>query len=239
MDRSFCRSAECLRRVRIRQPHKMPANDTNSLIQLCCHGPDGLCPSPGKRLLAQSEQAGQDASIPEEHRVYLHCCLIPGGLSNRFRPELDVIGIEAEDTLAEDGPEARASAGAGTLFFLAADLVPAAPSWLSGRILPSLMARRAAKYFSTSIFLIRAIAAPVVLFKSPAAFIGAAEDIRFRYCRLPVVEWTGLPIASPDTTSSTLRFSCRPAELSFVATGELLPKPIALTEPATTPSCTR
>ena len=170
MDGSFCRSTECLRRVRIRQPHKVPANATNSRIQLCCPGPHRLCPSFGKRLLAQSEPARQDASIPQEYSAYLHCCQLPGGLSNRFRPELGVIGIEAEDTLAEDSPEGRVSAGAGTPFPLAADLVPEAPSWLGGCILPSFMARRAAKCLSTSIFLIRLISTPVVLLVSSCTF---------------------------------------------------------------------
>ena len=72
MDRSFCRSAECLRRVRICQPHKVPANATNSRVQLCCHGPHRLCPSLGKRLVKQSELARQNASIPQEYRVDLH-----------------------------------------------------------------------------------------------------------------------------------------------------------------------
>ena len=125
---------------------------------------------------------GQDAFIPQEYRVDLHFCPLPGGLSNRFRPESDISGIEAEDTLGEESPKVGASVEAGTLFLLAAGSVPAATGWPENPILPSLMARFAAKYFSTSIFLIRAIAAPVVLFKSPTAFIGAAEDGgRFRW----------------------------------------------------------
>ena len=134
------------------------ANATNSRIQFYCHGRHRLCLSLGKRHLVQSELVRQDASIPEEHRVDLHCCRLPGGFSNRFRPESEVIGAKAENTLAEDGPEFRVSAGAGTLFLLAADFVPAAPSGLSGCILPSLAARRAAKCFSTSIFLMRLMA---------------------------------------------------------------------------------
>jgi len=99
MDRGFCRSAECLRGVRIRQPHKVPDNAADCGIQLCCGGVLRLRPSLGKRLLTQSELTGEDTSIPQEYRVYLHFCRIPNGLSNRFRPELDVIGIAAEDTL--------------------------------------------------------------------------------------------------------------------------------------------
>ena len=158
MDRGFYRSAECLRRVRIRQPHKVPASASNSRVQLCCHGPHRLCPSLGKRLLTQSELTRQDTSISQEYRVDLHCCRLPGGLSSLFRPEPGVIGIEAEDTPGEESSRVGVSAEAGTLLRLAADLVPAVPSWLSGCILPSLMARRAAKCLSTSIFLMRPMA---------------------------------------------------------------------------------
>ena len=59
------------------------------------------------------------------------------------------------------------------------------------------------------------------------------------YCKLPVVAFTGLPMASPETRSSTLRFCCRPEEFSFEATGKVLPKPRAETEFVATPSCTR
>ena len=72
---------------------------------------------------------------------------------------------------------------------------------------------------------------------SPTSFIGVASVTC--YCKLPVVALAGLPIASPDTTSSTLRFCCRPAALSFVATAKLLPKPLAVTELVATPCCTR
>src|SRR5438270_13688205 len=59
------------------------------------------------------------------------------------------------------------------------------------------------------------------------------------YCRLPEVRLAWVPIASPETTSSTLRLAWRPDALSFEATGTLLPKPVAVTELATTPCCTR
>jgi hypothetical protein len=88
---------------------------------------------------------GQDAFIPQEYRVDLHSCLLPGGLSNRLRPESDMIGTEAEATLGEERPDVRASAEAGTLFLLAAGSVPTATGRLKSPILPSLMARRAAK----------------------------------------------------------------------------------------------
>ncbi len=63
--------------------------------------------------------------------------------------------------------------------------------------------------------------------------------LRCLYCKLPVVALTGLPMASPDTRSSTLRFCCRPEALSFEATARVLPKPLADTELAATPCCTR
>ena len=46
------------------------------------------------------------------------------------------------------------------------------------------------------------------------------------YRKLPVVTLTSFPIDSPDTTSSTRRFSYRPAELSFEATGRVLSNPV-------------
>jgi hypothetical protein len=49
------------------------------------------------------------------------------------------------------------------------------------------------------------------------------RKLLLRYCKLPVVVGTGLPMASPDTRSSTRRFCCLPAELSLVATGIVLP----------------
>jgi hypothetical protein len=175
----------------------------------------------------------------KKYLVYDHFCSLTGGLSNRLRPDSDVIGIETEDALGEEVSRVRLTITRGTFVSFPAWSVTVAADWLKIPILPSLIARRAAKCFSTSIFLIRAMAAPAVPYKSSAAFIKSAEEIRLRYCRLPVVAFTGLPMASPDTTSSTLRFSCRPAELSFEATGELLPKPVALTVVATTPCCTR
>ena len=48
----------------------------------------------------------------------------------------------------------------------------------------------------------------------------------------------GTPIASPDTTNSTRRFSWRPTATSFDATGDALPKPLAVTEAVDTPCCT-
>ncbi len=145
MNRGFCRSAKCLRRVRIRQPHKVPANAADCGIQLHCHSPHRLGPSIGKRLPTQSELTRQGTSIPQEDRVDLHCCRIPGGLSNRFRRESDGFGIESKDALEEECPEVRTFAEVGALLLSAADLIPATPGALSGPVLPCLMARRAAK----------------------------------------------------------------------------------------------
>ena len=135
----------------------MPANATNSRVQLCCHGAYRLSPSLGERLSTQNELTRQDTSISQEDRVYLHRCRLPAGLSNRLWAEPDAIGIGTGDTLGEEGPKSTACVEAGTLFLLAADLVPMAPSRPSGSILPSHTARRSAKCFSTSIFLIRLI----------------------------------------------------------------------------------
>lgn len=62
---------------------------------------------------------------------------------------------------------------------------------------------------------------------------------RLFYCKLPGAKLTGLPMASPDTRSSTLRFCWRPAEVSLEATGKVLPKPLDETDWLDTPSCTR
>ena len=59
------------------------------------------------------------------------------------------------------------------------------------------------------------------------------------YCKLPAVTLTSFPIDSPDTTTSTRLFSSLPEGLSFEATDSVLPKPVAVTEFAGTPCCTR
>lgn len=46
---------------------------------------------------------------------------------------------------------------------------------------------------------------------------------RLHYCRLLVVVGAELPMASPDTTSSTLRFCWRPPASLLDATGSVLP----------------
>src|SRR5215472_19021073 len=51
------------------------------------------------------------------------------------------------------------------------------------------------------------------------------------YCfSAAVSELVALPIASPDSTSSTRRFCCRPSGVSFEAMGTVLPKPRASIE---------
>jgi hypothetical protein len=101
--------------------------------------------------------------IPQQYRVDLHSCLLPGGLSNRFRPESDAIGIEVEETPGEDFSGVRLPIKRGASDGFPAWPVTAVADWLKSPILPSLMARRAAKCFSTSIFLMRTMADPVVL----------------------------------------------------------------------------
>src|SRR5208283_4515116 len=115
-----------------------------------------LCPS--KMRCPEAVQL-----ISQIRRVDLHSCLLAGGLSNRLRPESDMIGIEAEDALEDGASRVRLPISRGALVAFPAGSVPAATGWRKIPILPSLMARRAAKYLSTSIFLIRAIAAPVAL----------------------------------------------------------------------------
>ena len=176
MDRGFRCSAERLRRVRIRQPYKVPASATNSRVQRCRHGSPRLCPSFGERLLAQCQLTRQDTSIPQEYRVDLHGCRLSGGRSNRFPPGSEVIGVEAEDLLGEESPGLRFPLGRGAFASVAEGLILVAWGWLVGPVRPNLMARRAAKCFSTSIFLIRVIGVPVILSGSPAAFVGTAGD---------------------------------------------------------------
>lgn len=48
-----------------------------------------------------------------------------------------------------------------------------------------------------------------------------------------------LPMASPESTSSTRRFCWRPSGVSFDATGAVFPKPLAVTASAGIPCCTR
>ena len=85
-------------------------------------------------------------------------------------------GVDAEDTLGGDSPVPRFPVEPEALAAFPRALSPVARGWLAGPVLPSLMARRAAKCFSTSIFLIRIIAAPAALSESSAAFAGSAED---------------------------------------------------------------
>ena len=47
------------------------------------------------------------------------------------------------------------------------------------------------------------------------------------------------PMISPETTSSTRRFCCRPVAVSFDATGWVLPNPLAVTEASEIPALVR
>jgi len=48
-----------------------------------------------------------------------------------------------------------------------------------------------------------------------------------------------VPITSPEITSSTRRFCCRPAAVSFEATGCVFPKPLVVTEVCGIPCCVK
>src|SRR5208337_5258461 len=137
---------------------------------------------------------------------------------------------EAENTLGEEFSRVRLPLKRGAFTGFPAGTVPARSGEVTGHVLPSLMARCAAKCFSTSIFLIMAMAAPVILLISSAAFIGSAEDggLELAQASGRCVDRASNGFARYDQFHS--RFSCRPAELSFEATGEVLPKPVALTE---------
>ena len=45
---------------------------------------------------------------------------------------------------------------------------------------------------------------------------------------VPRISESFVPITSPETTNSTRRFCCRPAAVSFVATGTVSPNPFAV-----------
>lgn len=77
------------------------------------------------------------------------------------------MGVEGVGKLGEACSNAGVLAEAGIAFLLLGGLIAAVPGLLNGCILPSLMARRAAKCASTSIFLMRLIASPVVLCEDP------------------------------------------------------------------------
>jgi hypothetical protein len=94
--------------------------------------------------------------IPQEFRVYLHSCLFPGGLSNRFRPESNVIGIETDvigtdagvvgiDALGEKVSGVRLPIECGAFAVLLSGSVTTGTGLLTSEILPSLVARFAAK----------------------------------------------------------------------------------------------
>src|SRR5208282_2171853 len=57
--------------------------------------------------------------------------------------------------------------------------------------------------------------------------------------RYGLAERIGCTMMSPETTNSTRRFTCRPAGVSFEATGRVFPNPTAPTAFMPTPCCTR
>src|SRR5882672_3491502 len=66
-----------------------------------------------------------------------------------------------------------------------------------------------------------------------------SQEHFFFYCREVCEPPAVVPMSAPLTTSSTRRLSCLPWEVSLDATGSILPKPTAVTEPAATPCWTR
>jgi hypothetical protein len=149
-----------LRRVRVRQPHKVPANAADSRVQLHCHGPDSLCPSLGKRFLKQSEATRQDTSIPQEYCVYLHCYLLPRRVRFCLALKPATIGTTTAGMLGEESPRVTIPIERGAFAAVPVrSITVALGCWLIGLGRPNRMARRAAKCSSTSIFLIRLIAA--------------------------------------------------------------------------------
>jgi hypothetical protein len=84
-------------------------------------------------------------------------------------------------------------------------------------------------------------------------FRGVDQFLRGRACRVasPRIEHfsdylcctsgapISVPINSPEITSSTRRFCCRPSAVSLEATGWAFPKPRVVTEPVAIPSCVR
>jgi hypothetical protein len=115
-----------------------------------------------------------------------------------------MIGIEAEDALEDGAPRVRLPISRGALVAFPAGSVPAATGWRKIPILPSLMARRAAKYFSTSIFLIRAIAAPAAPLHILCGLFQAAEDSGLKLAQATSrwVDWASNGFARYDQLHS-------------------------------------
>ena len=87
-----------------------------------------------------------------------------------------MLGTESEDVPGEESLELVFPAGRGGFAVVPGRLIPIVRGCVAGPMLPNLMARRAAKCFSTSIFLIKVIAAPIVLPGSTAAFRAAVDS---------------------------------------------------------------
>jgi hypothetical protein len=161
MDGSLWCPTEGTRQMGIRDPHEVPTNSADPGVQFWHEYVDHLGPAFGKRLLVQIESIRQDASVAQEDRTQLHVCRLRGGMSNRLRLESDVIGIEAEEMFGEECSTASSFREAGVLLAVAVGSVRISTRRLNGPVLSRRLARFAAKYFSTSIFLTRLTVAPV------------------------------------------------------------------------------
>jgi hypothetical protein len=147
-------------------------------------------------------------------RVQLQGRRLPGGLSKRLRPQSGAIGIDAEDTPGEQCPRVAASAETKAFFTTAVGLIPAAPAWLRGPVRPRRVARRAAKCLSTSIFLMRPMAAPVLLLLSaegrPVRFDREPEVRSRSRGRSPILRSDNIPSLCYAATAAALPRAPRP-----------------------------
>lgn len=117
----------------------------------------------------------------------LHVCRFRGSVDSRVPPESTAVGVGAADAFMEEYPIASLFTGAGAFLAVVAGSV-LAPCWLSSPVLPRRMARRAAKCFSTSIFLMRLTAAPVFLLVACTVLVWSeawrAEGEKRNFCLL-------------------------------------------------------
>lgn len=146
----------------IRHPHEVPACTTNSGVQFRYKNPYHRCPVFAERFTAQIEAIWQNTFFTKKYCVQLHSCRLRGAVGTLGTPECGAIGIEAIGALEEECPVASSAIGAGVLFAAAAAFIREL-NWVNGPDRPSRIALRSAKCFSTSIFLMRLMAAPVLL----------------------------------------------------------------------------
>jgi hypothetical protein len=140
----------------------MPAEATNPGVNIRDQDSARLRPAFTERLLTQSESIRQDTSFAQKYRMDFHACRFRETENAGSPPVEAASGIEGEETLEEGCPGAPSPEEAGVGLAAAAGSAGAAGR-LPSPTFPSLMARRAAKCFSTSTFLMRLIFAPVVL----------------------------------------------------------------------------